>query len=374
MAELKFDVKITDVKMFIKKLYLNGDRQSILLLGGAGIGKSVVVKEIAEEIAKEKGMRFVEYSDDVEVGDNDFVFVDLRLTEVEPSDLIGVPDRQDNHFVYKPPRWARVLSRNAGILFLDELTMVQRPDVMAVAFKLLLDRKAGFVKLNENVLVVSAGNRPEDNSLAVNLPAPVVNRVIVLNVKEATVEEWGEWMTMRYGDEWEKTVLAFLMSAKGFFKQKGEAETLDAFATPRQWTQLAVKLKKIKLDENEKEALVFGTVGAEAGGHYLAFTKNVIPGLNEFKKDALTWWNGFNESQKYLMMMTVASDNDDEFKVKLMSKLLNVDREFIAVLLKLNKAIQGERKTVSLLTKIMNTDKELADYVKKAILMKMRKG
>jgi hypothetical protein len=93
--------------------------------------------------------------------DKYFVYVDLRLTECEPSDLIGIPRDVDSSVQYKPLMWARCLSRSAGVLFLDELTNLQRPDVISACYKLLYDRKAGFTAFHEDVLVVAAGNTPE---------------------------------------------------------------------------------------------------------------------------------------------------------------------------------------------------------------------
>lgn len=370
---MEMSLRIPEVKELIKKLYLGGSRQSILLLGGVGIGKTTAVHEIADEIAKELGMECIRYDaslDDSEY-DGKFVLVSLKLNEIEPCDLVGVPDKKDKYFEYKPPKWAYILSKNKGILFLDEITTVQRADVESVMNQLLLDKLAGFVELNEDVLVIGAGNRPEHTSLARKLASSIINRVMKLDVECATVEEWGEWMTKKYGDNWDKSVYAFLLSARNFFVMKGEPETLDAFATPRQWSELALKLSKIELSDREKEAVVCGTVGTEAGMHYLTFIRNLIPELDEFKKKPIEYWKEFSISQKYLMALRIASSKDSEFIVKLLTDLFKIDREFIVIILRLCSISMKGKEFIELIEMIRNRSKELKEYIMQFGAIKM---
>ena len=96
-------MRTEQLKKFIIKYYMSGTlfrdfRYSVMIFGPPGIGKSVTIYEAGEEIAKKLGKKFVEYTDDIAheiLSDPDkyFVFLDLRLTEVEPSDLIGIPRR-----------------------------------------------------------------------------------------------------------------------------------------------------------------------------------------------------------------------------------------------------------------------------------------
>jgi len=82
------------VRMYMKGSEIPGERTSALGLGEPGIGKSQSIKEAGQEIAQKVGKKFIDYSDDyadeiLENPDKYFVFVDLRLTECEPSDLCG---------------------------------------------------------------------------------------------------------------------------------------------------------------------------------------------------------------------------------------------------------------------------------------------
>ncbi|MCL6558246.1 MAG: AAA family ATPase, partial [Firmicutes bacterium] len=136
-------------KELLNFLYGTASRQSVLLLGPPGIGKSALVRETAEEISQKKGCILLDYNsrhlaridlnEVYEHPERHFVFVDLRLTETEPVDLMGRPVTVRvgdlPQFVYQPPQWASLLSVVPGNLFLDEITNVHRPDVLAAAYK-----------------------------------------------------------------------------------------------------------------------------------------------------------------------------------------------------------------------------------------------
>jgi len=167
-------LKIGKLENYLTKLYkvgpINHTRQSTLLLGAPGIGKSMSCWKLARRLARAVEKEFVDYDDDkaamiLENPDKYFVFVDLRLTECEPSDLLGLPHKINGSVRFSPLLWARCLNKAAGLLLLDELTNIQRPDLITVSYKLVFDREAGFTKFHRDVMIVAAGNRPEHSSV-----------------------------------------------------------------------------------------------------------------------------------------------------------------------------------------------------------------
>ena len=271
---------------FIENMYMyNGSplgKQPIIMLGPPGIGKSEAVAQAAERIARKLNKKFIKYDDDkydeiMQHPDEYFVFVDLRLTEVEPSDLMGIPREKNGTMFYIPPSWAKVLSKALGILFLDELAQVQRDDIFAVAHKILLDKMAGFTRFHPGVMVVAAGNTPEDSPIARQLPTSLINRTLVMRADRPSIEEWAKYMEERYGDKWDKRVYAFLMYQSDKFIEPintNELERLDNFATPRTYTMAAVRLAELAnapITQEMLRAVLVGLLGPSVGEALFGF-------------------------------------------------------------------------------------------------------
>ncbi|MEW5762692.1 MAG: AAA family ATPase [Bacillota bacterium] len=277
-------------------LYATEARRSVLLLGPPGIGKSVLVRETAAAIARDRGLEFIYYTQlDGERLANIharparyFVFVDLRLTETEPVDLMGRPATGaaggHRHMVYQPPQWAALLAVAPGILFLDELTNVHRPDVLAAAYKLVQERAAGFTRFSPGVQVVAAANRPEDSTLANPLPAPLLNRVYALEVALPSLDEWAAWMAARHPG-YDRRVLAYLYRFPAdFCRVPAEGETLEGYPTPRSFTALATDLPaaaEAGLGPDALRAVCVAALGREVGEKFFAFWQHPVPAYEE---------------------------------------------------------------------------------------------
>ena len=263
--------------------YASSDR-AILLIGPPRCGKSWAVKEGAKRRAEKRGKKFIEYAfrpdmltpevitDMIANPDKYYLFVDLRLSTKEPYDIEGrLEDAEINingkRFEYtkqKAPLWAVLLSVVEGVLFLDELLDVQRPDVKATSYQLLLDKQAGNTKFRDDVLITAAGNG-ETSSLSTGLTLPQAGRLKIFNVRAPTVEEWIEFMegytNRRFGaykDGFDKSVIAYLqhykdsllklpvenISGGDISEQVYKSETYEAYPSPDAWTHLALALQK----------------------------------------------------------------------------------------------------------------------------------
>ena len=314
-------------------------KHTVLLLGMPGIGKSESVKQYAMREAAREGRIFVDMTElpqDVKFGGlvqdivanphKYYVYVDMRLTETEPVDLLGLPagfeldtgQKKVKFYDYRPPLWAVALSLPGvrGMLFLDELTNVERPDVQAAAYKLVLDRKAGFLKFSDGVKVVAAGNTPEHSSIANELPAPLINRMTVVEAEPPTFSEWLSYMSYSYGDDWDRSVAEFLMYSLGgrdeclesaiksgecaFISPPKSAAVMEQFPSPRSWTRLALQLRALRdaweaglircggkgntfetQCRDEILALAEGNVGRRYAEEYMKFASTRIRGIEE---------------------------------------------------------------------------------------------
>jgi MoxR-like ATPase len=309
------------VKELASFIHRTDAKRSILLLGPPGIGKSVLVREIASEIARDQGRIFLEYKRQHLVGinlekvfadpDRYFVYVDLRLTEAEPVDLMGRPVtvtiRERKQIVYHPPQWAVLLAELPGMLFLDELTNIQRPDVLAAAYKLIQDRAAGFTGFSPGVQVISAGNRPEDSSIANLLPAPLLNRVYRIEVEPPTVAQWVRWVSSHFDRSDEKVFAYLYRFPDDFCRVPEEGETLEGYPTPRSYTFLAqdlVAAVDTGLKPSAIRTLCIAALGSEVGERLYAFWQNPVPSFTEFRENP-SLFRDLNLDQRYIAVVVI---------------------------------------------------------------------
>jgi len=283
----------TEIKDILKLFWKVGDRRSVLLLGASGIGKTQMVRELAEEIAKMEGLELVEVVNgnvnEIDGRDDIFVLYPINLSTKQPYELDGIPrDDSDETFKYKVLKAFKAMKGKKGILFIDEITNIQRFDMHSALYNVLQFRKVGDNYLGNDIWVIGAGNRPKDSGIAQELPAPEVNRVKILNVKPPSVDEWIEWMNKMYDDEWDKSVGAFLKRFPEYIHSApARGRTLSQFPTHRNWTDVARYIGQIlstnidsdivkmgmSINEIAMNAHVVGLVGEKVGGEYLAFRK-----------------------------------------------------------------------------------------------------
>lgn len=221
----------------------------LFLWGPPGIGKSAIIKAIAEE--------------------NKLEFRDLRLSLLDPVDLRGIPtiDRENEQAKWLPPDFLPHPKDAPGVLFLDELNAAP-PIVQASAYQLILDKKLGNYTLPPNWVIIAAGNREDDRSVTFTMPSALANRFLHIDLK-CDINDWKEWA---YHASIHESVIGFLSYKPQYlFDFKPEKEQ-RAFATPRTWEFLSQIVRDAK---SAKDVFFFapGLVGYSISLEFLAFYK-----------------------------------------------------------------------------------------------------
>lgn len=210
-------------------------RLSVMIWGPPGVGKSSVVAQTAA--------RF------------NFGFIDLRLSQLAPTDLRGLPVPKDGVSYWYPPEF---LPRSgAGVLFMDELNMAP-PTLQGIAQQLILDRKVGSYTLPEGWFIWAAGNRKEDRAAVFEMPSPLANRFIHFEVKPH-LESFRDY-AIRVGIH--EQIMAFLTYRPELLHKPTHQQ--PAWPSPRAW-EMASQLHRAGMD-------ISAAVGQGPGEEFEAFT------------------------------------------------------------------------------------------------------
>ena len=215
--------------------------------GPPGIGKSSVVKQVAEA--------------------NGYGFIDLRLALMDPTDLKGIPfyDKEQHQALWAPPSF--LPKEGEGILFLDELNSAP-PAVQASAYQLILDRKVGEYTLPEGWAIVAAGNREGDRGVVYRMPAPLANRFVHLDM-EVSVDDWRDWAFKAGVDT---RVIAYIGYKSEDLFSFDPTKQEKSFATPRSW-EFVSSLLQSEMESKLLLETISGAIGKERAVNFLSFAK-----------------------------------------------------------------------------------------------------
>lgn len=304
--------KISTIKEAV--MICRGAQVTPFIWGNRGLGKSSLVQQTAAEC----GMGFI----------------DLRTSQLEASDIRGLPDAgDDGRTHYLPPaempvgdltreqvtvKLAAVLEIPTdtkdlteeirvrlekadletqrkyfetlqklqprfqnGILFIDEVNRAA-DDVLQAVFQLVLDRKVGQYVLPPGWCVVAAGNFMEGYQVSgFNDPA-FLDRFchLVLSDGETTLEEWITYMSDIHGGDASEVIEFASQNVKHL---DGDIKAELGFSiqpSRRSWDQV-VRAKKVcdngKYSDTARELVYSGLVGLELARSFSRYSCPVKP-------------------------------------------------------------------------------------------------
>jgi hypothetical protein len=285
----------------------------LFIHGSPGIGKSYIVGDIAEK----KGLELI----------------DVRLSQMDPVDLRGVPSIKEDQTVWMPPVFFPKNKDSEGILFLDELNSAP-PSVQAAIYQLVLNRKMGEYELPKGWRIVCAGNRVSDRGVVFRLPSPLVNRMVHLHV-EAHYEDF---KLFAIKEKLHHFIIGFLGFRPDLLSTEPvmEDDSNPAFATPRSYHMLS-NILKASDNINKVSSIIYGTIGYSSGVEFIAYVK-----VYEELPDVAAIYNGIYpaiENQPALLYALVSAlveyfDGSDTHKEHLFIFSEKLPTEFGVMLIK----------------------------------------
>lgn len=222
----------------------------IFIHGSPGCGKSAIVKQCAEDL--------------------NIDFIDVRLTQMEPCDIKGlpVPDKENklmNWFINGV--WPRD-KNSKGILFLDELSACDR-SIAVAAYELILDRRLGSLySVPDGWMIVAAGNTVTDHAVANVLPSALANRFMHFEL-ESNAETWFEW-GVAHGIH--PAVIGYIKYRPSHLFSMDKQNLQRGWPSPRSWENVS-KMCHICQNQDILRKLVYGLVGNAVGVEFMEFFK-----------------------------------------------------------------------------------------------------
>ena len=228
------------------------DAQRVIpyLIGGAGLGKTSVIQQIAEE--REHGCYI------------------LSLAQQDAAELGGIIALIDGKAERVMPYWLRKVTDMAAnmeavYLFMDELPQAPVSN-QNVAAQIVNERRIGEFKLPDNVAIVAAGNRTSDRAGTNNMPSHLKDRLMFQEI-EADLEDTIAYF-MAHGVH--EDVTGFLR-ARPEFLHKFDRDA-NASPSPRSWDRVSTILGW-GLDPVCQAEAISGQVGRAACADFMGYVK-----------------------------------------------------------------------------------------------------
>jgi len=272
--------KISVIKEAI--LICRNARVTPYIWGHKGLGKSSSVDQLTKSMS--------------------WGFIDTRCSQLEASDLRGLPDKSDNRTRYLPPadmpvgdllpsEIQDILEREPhklqelqprfknGILFLDETNRAQ-DDVLQAIFQLVYDGKIGTYTLPSGWSVVCAGNYMEGYQVSgFNDPA-FLDRFchLILTGGETTLEEWIEYISDNHGSAASEVIEFASQNIKHLEGDLPVGDLGFSIQPSRRSWETVIRVQKVcageKYSEEAKIEVLSGLVGRELA---LSFSRYSCP-------------------------------------------------------------------------------------------------
>ncbi len=229
-------------------------KHAVLGLGAPGVGKSQVVRQIADKFG--------------------YTLIDLRLAQMSEVEIGGLiyPNEDRTKTRWLSPEVLPDEKRDGPntILLLDEITSCPKR-VQVAAYQLILDRRVGQYRLPEGTFVIGLGNREDDDGVYIHLAGPLADRFEIHYI-DIDFNSWKYDFALPFRVH---PYVVDYLSCKpaALHTQAADPESM-VFATPRSWERVSDILK---YDDDLNKPVVcnkiIGNVGMVEGSQFIAFCK-----------------------------------------------------------------------------------------------------
>lgn len=278
--------------------------------GSPAIGKS----SIGHELAKDFNLKII----------------DLRLSQCDPTDLLGFPRvNAEGRGSYAPmetfpiegqdlPKDAQGNQMNGWLLFLDEMNSASR-EVQAASYKLVLDRMVGTKNLHKKVAILAAGNKETDGAIVEPMSTALQSRLVHMELVINTTE-WLDWAAH---NQFDPTITSFIGWKEEMLYSFRPDHTDDTYASPRTWEFANRFLKGKSTSDPLMMKKLAGTLSEGVAREFIGYSKvmNNLPTLTQIMADPLGMNIPTDLSTTWALSGMLASKMDDKNAAVLMQCL-----------------------------------------------------
>jgi MoxR-like ATPase len=233
-------------------------RRASMLWGTRGVGKSSIVRQVAEHFG--------------------VPLVDLRLTTIEPVDIRGAIYADDvlAKTVWFPPEFLPAPDQPDGILFLDELTAADQR-LQISAYSLILDRRVGNYRLPDGWQVIAAGNASFHGAVSHDMGTALADRMFHFNVQAVIDAFLAHAVARGFAPE----VMAYLKVRPDKLDDTQAQLAADHLigASPRGWEDISNVLKS-GLSAAVQRVFVQGRIGAANAAEFYGVLREIQAGAD----------------------------------------------------------------------------------------------
>jgi len=379
-----FKVNHKKLRKLMKKSLSTG--MSIYVSGACGIGKSQAVMSAAIDKSLSMGKTFKEWNrlssdekalfvadteESKKIREDSYVFMDIRISQMDPTDIKGLPKINTNFSSWICPQFVRAMSyvESNGLLFFDELNLAPQ-SVQGACYQIILDRCVGEVALSKGTRVFAAGNRLNDKASIYERSAPLKDRFRNVELDPPSASSWIDEFATKKGID--NRIISFLSwKPEAIFQDYTKSNLGDNFCTPRSWEKVSrdIEGENVMGDVFDYTASIIGSGIAQ---EFIAFLKysqeidldDVFKNPHKIKE--------FDAGTKYSVIGAIAGKYEREGNaiIKNIAEIIGTGKDgscymnadFAVVLIKMCKAKNS--RFISSFLKIPEATKTIISYKK----------
>jgi len=288
-----------------------------MLVGSPGCGKSDIIHQIAKEYKLQ--------------------VIDLRLSQCDPTDLLGFPTVTGSKADYVPMKTFPIEGDpvpndyNGWLLFLDEFNGAPI-SVQKAAYKLVLDKMVGSHKLHKNVAICCAGNLDTDNAAVEVMSTALQSRLVHMELLVDTQE------FINYANEmgFDHRISSYLDFKPGNVYTFKPDHTDNTYACPRTWEFTNRILQNEAIEDTDALPMLAGAISEGIAREFLGFCKieNSLPKVAQIVVAPETISVPIEPSILYALTGSLSHNATEANFAQLMKFILRMPTEFQVVCLR----------------------------------------